>query len=151
MEEQDLGASGRVDQNTAARLGRLVGARYMILGGFVDFYGDLRIDARVVNVETGEIVKTERVRDRREKLYDSVVELAQRLAQGLDLPPLPRQAMEERRNREVPAEAVRLYVKGLLYQDRGDRERAAELFQQAVAQYPEYTEASEALRQIGSS
>lgn len=151
MDEQDLGSSGRVDQGTAARLGRLVGARYMVLGGFVDFYGDLRIDARVVNVETGEIVKSERVRDKRENLYDNIVDLAQKVSQGLDLPPLSRQAMEERKKREVPAEAVRLYVKGLLYQDRGDNERAAELFQQAVAEYPSYTEAEVALRQIGSS
>ncbi len=151
MSEQDLGTSGRVDQNTAARIGKLVGARYMVLGGFVDFYGDLRIDARVVNVETGEIVKTDRVRDKREKLYDSVVELARRVTNGLDLPPLSRQAMEERQKRDVPAEAVRLYVKGLLYQDRGDQQRAAQLFQQAIDEFPDYTEAKEALRQSGSS
>lgn len=151
MEEQDLGASGRVDQNTAARIGKLVGARYMVLGGFLDFYGDLRIDARVVNVETGEIVKSERVRDKRDALYDSVVELAQKIGQGLDLPPLSRQAMDQRKTREVPAEAVRLYVKGLLYQDRGDQERAADLFQQAIAEFPDYTEAKEALRQSGRS
>jgi TolB-like protein len=151
MQEQDLGTSGRVDQNTAARIGKLVGARYMVLGGFVDFYGDLRIDARVVNVETGEIVKSERVRNKREQLYDSVVELAQNVSRGLDLPSLSRQARQERQDREVPAGAVRLYVKGLLYQDRGDRERAAELFQQAIAEFPDYTEAKEALRQSGAS
>jgi TolB-like protein len=151
MQEQDLGTSGRVDQGTAAQLGKLVGARYMVLGGFVDFYGDLRIDARVVNVETGEIVKSERVRRKREELYDSVVELALQIARGLDLPALSRQAMQERENREVPPGAVRLYVKGLLYQDRGDQERAAELFQQAIAEFPGYTEAKEALRQSGAS
>lgn len=151
MQEQDLGTSGRVDQGTAARIGKLVGARYMVLGGFVDFYGDLRIDARVVNVETGEIVKSERVRHKREELYDSVVDLALKIAQGLDLPPLSRQVMRERENREVPAQAVRFYVKGLLYQDRGDQERAAELFQQAITEFPDYTEAKEALRQSGAS
>lgn len=151
MEEQDLGGSGRVDQNTAARIGKLVGARYMVLGGFLDFYGDLRIDARVVNVETGEIVKSERVRNKRDALYDSVVELAQKISQGLDLPPLSRQAMNQRKEREVPAEAVRLYVKGLLYQDRGDQERAADLFQQAIEEFPDYTEAKDALRQSGRS
>ncbi len=154
IEEQDLGASGRVDANTAARLGRLVGARYMILGGFTDLYGDFRIDARVVNVETGEIVKTERVRNKREQIYDLVVDLAGQVRDGLDLPPLSRQAMqqrEQRQEREVPQEAVRLYVKGLLYQDRGDSERAAELFRRAVNEYPDYTEATEALRQVSSS
>ncbi len=149
IQEQDLGASGRVDANTAARIGELVGAKYMILGGFVDWYSDLRIDARVVDVETSEIIKTQRVRDDRENMYDIVVELANAMTRGLNLPALSTQAFNERREREVPEEAVRLYTKGLLYQDRGDTERAAELFSQAQRVFPEYTEAEEALRQIG--
>jgi TolB-like protein len=148
IEEQDLGAGGRVDANTAARIGELVGAKYMILGGFVDWYSDLRIDARVVDVETSEIIKTQRVRDDRENMYDIVVELANAMTRGLNLPALSTQAFNERKEREVPEEAVRLYTKGLLYQDRGDTERAAELFSQAQRVFPEYTEAEEALRQI---
>ncbi|KPJ86508.1 MAG: hypothetical protein AMS18_15390 [Gemmatimonas sp. SG8_17] len=71
------------------------------------------------------------------------------MTRGLNLPALSRQAFNERKEREVPEEAVRLYTKGLLYQDRGDTERAAELFSQAQRVFPEYTEAEEALRQIG--
>jgi len=148
LEEQDIGASGRVDAGTAARIGKLIGARYMILGGFIDWYSDFRIDARIVDVETGEIVKTQRARDDRSNMYDIVVELANSVTRGLNLPPLSGQAFNERREREVPEEAVRLYTKGLLYQDRGDTERAADLFSQATQAFPEYTEAQEALRQI---
>src|SRR5881397_3428804 len=62
LEEQNLGASGRVDPQTAAKVGKLVGARYVVLGTFIDFYGDFRVDVRLVNTETSEIVKTESVR-----------------------------------------------------------------------------------------
>ncbi len=149
MEEQDLGASARVDAATAARLGKLVGARYMVLGGFVDFYGDFRIDARIVNVETGELVKTEKARDKREQLYDLVVTLAGQLTRGVSLPPLPRQTLQQRQQREVPEQAVRLYTKALLYQDRGDTQTAAELLNQVKTQFPEYSaEADEALKQM---
>src|SRR2546422_11482680 len=44
IEEQNLGASGRVDAQTAAKIGKLVGARYVVLGTFIDFYGDFRVD-----------------------------------------------------------------------------------------------------------
>jgi TolB-like protein len=148
MEEQDIGASGRVDANTAARIGQLIGARYMILGGFIDWYADFRIDARIVDVETGEIIKTQRARDSRENMYDIVVDLANNITRGLNLPPLSGQALNQRLERDVPEEAVRLYTKGLLYQDRGDTERAADLFSQAATVFPDYTEAQEALRQI---
>lgn len=149
LAEQDLGAGDRVDPATAARLGRIVGARYVVLGGFVDFYGDFRIDARVVDVETSEIIKTEKVRDKRENLYTLVVTLSNQITRGLNLPPLPRQAMEQRQRREIPTEAVRLYTKALLYSDRGQTDRAVELFNQAKAVYPQYTEVDEALKQIG--
>lgn len=148
LEEQDLGASGRVDANTAARIGKIIGAKYMIVGGFVDWYADFRIDARIVDVETGEIIKTERARDDRENMYDIVVDLANNITRGLNLPPLPARELNQRLERDVPEEAVRLYTKGLLYQDRGDTERAADLFSQAAEVFPEYTEAQEALRQI---
>jgi TolB-like protein len=153
LAEQDLSGSDRVDANTAAQIGRLVGARYMILGGFIDFYGDFRLDARVVDVETSEIIKTDRARDQRENLFDIVFSLANDIPNGLELPALSardRQTREENRDRikEAPPEAVRAYMRGLLYQDRGDNERAAELFTEAVAAFPEYHEAQEALNQV---
>lgn len=151
MEEQDIGATGRVDANTAARLGRLVGARYVVLGGFVDFYGDFRLDLRVVNVETSEVVRTERMRKKREELYSLVVEASQNLTRNLNLPALPANRREARMNREVPAEAVTLYTRGLLFADRGDTDRAAELFAQAKRIFPGYTEVDAALEQLGRS
>ena len=151
MQEQDLGASGRVDQNTAARLGRLVGARYMVMGSFIDFYGDFRLDLRVVNSETGEIVRVERMRKAREELYDLIVDAAAELTRGLNLPPLSREAMEQRQNRDIPEEAMRFYSRALLYADRGDSERAAELFSRAIERFPAFTEAQQGLQQLRQS
>ncbi|MBI2404413.1 MAG: hypothetical protein HYV20_17070 [Gemmatimonadetes bacterium] len=148
LAEQDLGASGRVDANTAAKLGKIVGARYVVLGGFIDFYGDFRIDARIVNVETTELVKVTKVSDKRDKLYGLIVNLAGSITRDVNLPPLPRQAMEQRESRQVPTEALQLYSRALVYADRGDTARAAELFNRAIEVFPEYTEAQEGLRQL---
>ncbi len=72
VDEQNLGAQGRVEGNTAAKIGKLVGARYMVMGTFVDFYGDFRVDVRLINTETGEVVKTESERMQRDHLYDII-------------------------------------------------------------------------------
>jgi curli biogenesis system outer membrane secretion channel CsgG len=151
LAEQDLGAQGRVDANTAAKLGKVVGAKYVVLGGFVDFYGDMRLDARIVNVETSEILKTVSGRDKRENLYASVTKLAADVTKGVNLPALPRQAMEQRENRKVPTEAVTYYSRALLYADRGNKEKAAELFKQAISVFPEYSEAKQGLQQLSAS
>ena len=96
LAEQDLGAAGRVDANTAAKVGKVVGAKYVVMGGFIDFYGDLRLDARIVNVETSEILKSIGERDKRENLYASVTKLAADVTKGVNLPALPRQAIDRK-------------------------------------------------------
>ncbi len=148
IQEQDLGASGRVDPNTAAQIGKLVGAKFMVLGGFVDLFGDFRIDARIVDVETGELVKTDHVTDKREQLYRLVVELSAKLTQNVNLPPLDDEAALQEQAREIPTEALTLYSRAIFFEDRGDTERAIDLYNRAVATFPDYTEAEEALQQL---
>src|SRR6266851_5161017 len=85
LAEQNLGASGKVTPETAAKVGKLVGARYVITGAFIDFYGDFRLDARLVNVETSEIVKVESDRMQRDHLFDIIRTVASRLMKDANL------------------------------------------------------------------
>jgi len=151
MKEQDLGASGRVDAATAAKIGKLVGAKYMVMGGFVDTWGNMRLDIQIVNTETSEIVKADRSTFKREELSTAVVNAASKITNDLSLPALPKevQAKREERAKKIDPQAVAYYTKGLLYQDRGDNDKAKELFNKAIAAFPQYTEAQDALRQIG--
>ncbi len=148
LREQELAAEGRVDASTAARIGRLVGARYMILGNFVDIFEQVRMDARVVDVETGELLRARGVQDRREQIYGLVVELAQAVTEGLELPELPRAVQEERRERDIPAEAVTLYSRALVFEDAGRTEQARELLQRVATEFPQFVEAQERLKQL---
>ncbi len=148
LTEIDLGASGKVDANSAARIGKLVGARYMIMGGFIDWYSDFRFDARIVDVETSEIIQAKFVRGKRADMFDMVVQLADQITRGAELKPLSKNLMEERKEIKLSEDAVRMYTKGLIYQDRGDTDKAVELFSQVARDFPEYTPAQEALEQI---
>lgn len=88
MAEQNIPAN-RVDPETAVRIGRLVGARYMIIGGFVEIYGTLRLDARIVDTETSEVLDADRVEGERSEMLSLTVELADRIANKADLPSRP--------------------------------------------------------------
>ncbi len=55
LDELELGHSGVVDADTAARLGKLLGAEWLVLGSYFELMGTLRVDSRLVKVETGEI------------------------------------------------------------------------------------------------
>lgn len=147
LEEQNLGASGRVDAQTAARIGRLVGARYAIAGAFMEA-GAFRMDARIIDVETGEILRAQEVRGRRNDVYELLVDLAARITRDVNLPPLPAAAMQERRSREIPAEAVTLYSRAQVYQDHGQTDRAIELYRRISREFPQMIEAQQALQQL---
>ena len=151
LDEQNLGSSGRVDPQTAAKVGKLVGARYVVLGTFLDFYGDFRVDARLVNVETSEIVKVESDRMQRDHLYDIIRTVASQLMKDASLPPLPKPASDQRMSRQVPTEALTYYSRALLYQDRGQREKAVDMYQRAIAVFPAYAEAAEGLKRLTNS
>jgi TolB-like protein len=151
MAEQDLGASGRVDAETAARIGRMVGARYVVTGGFNDMEGDFRLDGRIVDSETSEVLKADQVTADRSDLYAIIMSLGSRLTEGVDLPPLAREVRSERETRgaSIPREAVVLYSQAQFFADRGQTDRARELYTRITAEFPQMTEAREALRQIG--
>jgi TolB-like protein len=152
LDEQGLAVAERVDAATAAKIGKLVGARYMIAGMFIDLYGDFRVDARIINVETGEIVKVVRsdpkLRDRKE-MFRIVQSVAERIMEDTKLPALPAASGSARA--AVPTDAIALYSRALLYQDRGDKAKAVEYYRKALAVFPEYAAAGEGLRRLGEN
>lgn len=59
--EQHLREAGEVDPATAARLGKLLGATLIAVGAYQEAARDVRLTARFVEVETGEVVGTAKV------------------------------------------------------------------------------------------
>ncbi|MGE0352618.1 MAG: CsgG/HfaB family protein [Gemmatimonadales bacterium] len=148
LDEQNLARDGRVDANTAAQVGKLVGARYMIMGAFTDLYGKFRIDARIVDVETSEIIKVVAVGPKeREKLYEMIRQTATDIMAGAKLPPLPVQQAA----RKIPTEALTYYSRAVLYEDRGDTEKATQYYSKALEVFPNYTEADAGLKRLNNS
>ncbi len=58
LEELHLGSSALANEETRLRIGKLSGARQMIFGGYQTAGDTMRIDLRLVEVETGKILKT---------------------------------------------------------------------------------------------
>lgn len=90
LEEQGLVASGKVDPEKAARIGKLLGAQYMLLGTIsIDPRNRLRLAARAVEVETSRILAGEIVQGDADDVMVLLDELSERLLKGLRLPPFP--------------------------------------------------------------
>jgi TolB-like protein len=77
--------SALFDSSTAVTAGRLAGAEYVVVGSIAAREPQLRIDTRVVQVETGAIVKTAKATGREDRFFDVQQQLAQDLIDGLGL------------------------------------------------------------------
>jgi hypothetical protein len=58
LRELNLGSSSLADPSTQLRIGRIAGARLMIFGAYQVVADQMRLDLRIVDVETGRIIKT---------------------------------------------------------------------------------------------
>lgn len=147
LRSQDLDA--RVDATTAARLGKELGAAYVITGAFIDHYGRFRIDARLIDAGTGDILKVAgpaaNLRDRRQ-LWDMIRSVAANLVAGTRLSELPAGSP-----RAIPTEALTLYGRGLLHESRNEAGQARTFYQQALDLAPDFTEARNGLQRLGTT
>jgi PBP1b-binding outer membrane lipoprotein LpoB len=57
LRELNLGSSSLADSSTRLRIGRIAGARWMIFGAYQVVADQMRLDLRMVEVETGRIIK----------------------------------------------------------------------------------------------
>ena len=83
LNEQNLNNSKSFDQATATKLGKLLGVEIIITGTYFEFFGTLRVDAKFINVETGEIEFSVGVDGAREKLIDLKKTLANLIIEKL--------------------------------------------------------------------
>jgi TolB-like protein len=137
LDEIDLARSGRVDAATAARVGKILGADYMIFGVFViDRRGSLRIDARAVQVETTRLEHVESVTDDADNLLRAVQRLGTQLSTTLRLPGprSPGPELEVARRGQVIANLK--YARALLEEDRANADRAIQLYREFLAETP---------------
>jgi TolB-like protein len=124
IRETELQQSKYFDPATAQKLGRLIGAEYMVVGSIVALQPEIRIDTRVVNVSTAEIVKTSQVKGKENKFFDLQQKLASQLIDGLEiaLSPEDRELLLARQeaNRIEALQTTLAYSEALALWDRED-------------------------------
>jgi TolB-like protein len=150
LDEQNLARDGRVDDATAARVGRLLGAKHMLTGSFVtDSRGQMRLAVRTIDSETGQVVWTHTESGKTEEFLDIVSKAGRAANTGLKLPALTPQARQTseakaEKQKKVPFQAVMLYSRAIAAQDAGNKTEAIELFNQTISRFPDFEDAKKA-------
>lgn len=133
-----------VDQSTAVRMGKVLGASTVLFGNYSVIDDDqMRLSGRLVKVETSEILISEKVTGEPDEFSALVRELSQNLTRAINV------EMEETDlgtgSETQLLDAQLAYARGLDEMEDGNYRAAQEQFEQALEHDPNYSLAQERL------
>jgi tetratricopeptide (TPR) repeat protein len=142
VQEMNLSEMDIVDQKTAPRLGKLLGANRLVKGSFFELTGDkINIDAFVAKSRTGEIDATTNISGSVQDFFRLEKDLVFKIIDQMKI-----KLTDEEREAilEIPTEnffAFLQYSRGLDYEDRGLYTQAFEAYSQAATTDPNFSQA----------
>ncbi len=148
LDELELSGSKAFDPETALRVGRLLAADLVLLGTLTSLAPDLRMDARLVAVETGAVMAAAKAEGAVEQFFAVETRLAQDLLArfGAELSPLQRMKVAKAPTKSLPA--LTDYSRALLANAEGDDEAARAFLAKALEADPGFSKARAKLEEL---
>ena len=134
-----------VNQSTAVETGELLGARAVIFGSFIAMKDDIQITARMVDVETGEIIVGNHVEGRIGRLFDLTNQLSRKLTASIGIEMATAEASQTQ-TRSI--EAMMEYSEGLQLLEFGQYQEAEKRFRNALEYDEYYSQAQQKMESI---
>lgn|GEM_PF-953530 len=131
--ELELQRSGFIDPSTAAAVGKGLGASYVLVGSFAAIEPEMRIDARIVDVATQEVVQGASVTGPSAEFFLLEKELATNVIEQLGVTVSARESARMGRVATESFEAFKAYSSGLAALDSGALESARKAMEEALA------------------
>ena len=153
LDEQNLARDGRVDPGTAAKLGKIVGAAYMMAGSFVtDTRGTMVLTMKVFDATTSELKWSGTETGKVEGLLSLIAKAAAKATKGLNLPPMPPAQQEAQlkkaEKQDLPIKDALLFARALEAKDSGKKAEAVAMFKQVLSKFPSFELASKELKSL---
>lgn len=147
LREQNLGATGLADPSTRATLGRISGAQTMIFGVFSSFGERFRMDARVVDTESGLVLKTVSAQGGLKDARGVTADLTTQLVAGLGLE-IARETGRARLIDDATVKSVEAYYEGVELERAGKADAAIDAYKRSLELNPADTQARERLKSL---
>lgn len=142
------GRAGRVDMASARERAGAAKASILVVATLLDQYGDIHLEARVLDAGTGAsllVVRGDSTMNTRERIGEAVADLAGRLVKD----PIVGGAPEARWRRTLSVAALMHFGRGLRFEQAGNAGEAASAYRAALAAAPTLIEAKAALTRVG--
>ncbi len=132
LQEIELGASKFMDPATAQKLGKGLGADHMLTGSFLIMGESMRIDARIVNVGTGEISMAEEMTGEKNTFFELEKQLVEKLITALNLDVSRSEKRKLNKVQTESFESFSSYSSGIDLFDKGEYDKAMSFLEKAV-------------------
>ena len=130
-----------VDEETAVRMGKVLGVHVVLFGSYTVHEKTMRVGARLVKVETSEVILSEHLFGEPDDFFELIERLSLQIAQAVNVT-LERGDVRERRDTRS-LDAMLAYSEGLVLLERERFSEAHAKFVQAVEYDPTYTRAQQ--------
>jgi len=141
LKELQLQDTAVVDAKTAGKLGKVIGAKYVIVGSFQKAGDSLKADARRVEVETSIASNGVESTDKYDMVFDVQSDLALKLCEAFGKKVTESEKQEVAKPETTSVTAYELNAKGLKAGESLNYDEASSNFTKAIEQDPRYCEA----------
>ena len=136
LKEQNLQKSEKVDQTSIVNIGKLLGAEIILTGAYFEMFGSFRIDARFIDVESGEILKSEGVDGKTSNFFKLQKQLTWKVIENMDI------SLTDEEKNTIESQSEFTYEDSLIYSsilemiDNNDYENAIIPLKDLEKKYP---------------
>lgn len=146
LDELKLSQSGLMSDESSVEVGKMLGAQHLVFGGFmVTMDEKIRIDVRIVHVETGLTVKASEITGKTKQVLSLVRKLSRKILGDLNVRISKTEAKLLNKDDSVDIKAMVLFSKGVDLEDHGLMEDAMTLYERALRIDPSFQQARERL------
>jgi TolB-like protein len=151
LKEQKLNNTKAFDPSTASKLGKLLGAQIILIGGYFEMMGSLRIDARFIDVETGKILKSDGVDGETASFFKIQKQLSWKIIKNMDtkITDEEKGELQAKENaKAISIEDLNEYSKALDLFDQGKKAEAKKIAEKINKKYPDFVPVKNFLKKI---
>lgn len=148
IEEMQLSQSGLVTEESSIEVGKLLGAQYLVFGSYMVASKDkVRIDVRIVEVETGLTIKAEEVTDKLTNIFEIIKKLNEKIIRDLDVK-LSNSERELLDDTDVNLDVIAYFSRGLELEEKGDVDKAKQMYVKALKKDQNFEPAKKRLKAL---
>jgi TolB-like protein len=151
LNEQELNNTSAFDQSSASEIGKLLGAEIILTGAYFEMFDSFRIDARFIDVATGEILKAEGVDGESNEFFRLEKQLMWKIINNLDisLTDVEKKTINEIESKQhISYDDALAFSRALDQKDAGNVEEAIEILERIIEDNPEFRAAHEELDRL---